>query len=144
MTTAVDIADAVVSELNNSEAGFSLDFTAERILLPYFEQKDLVSLKVTVVPSEVSYSSLSRSSVLAEYGIDVAVQKKVNVGSDDDIETLIGLTKEIADYLRRKKLALADYACWARSQISPLYSVEHLLDHKVFTSVVKISYKTAE
>ncbi len=144
MTTAVDIADAVVSELNNSEAGFSMEFTAERILLPYFEQKDLVSLKVTVVPSDVSYSSLSRSSVLAEYGIDVAVQQKVNVGSDDDIETLIGLTKEIADYLRRKKLTGADYACWARSQISPLYSVEHLLDHKVFTSVVKISYKTAE
>ena len=64
MALAIDIADAVVTELAGGT--FSQVFTPARRVLPQFELADLKNLQVTVVPSSVESEGASRS--LSRYG----------------------------------------------------------------------------
>ncbi len=139
--SVIDIADAVAEELNDPLADFSQSFTAKRMVLPYFDIGELENLKVSIVPTEKKMESLTRSADLAECEIDVGVQKKVSVDNEDEIVALIELTDEIARYMRGRKLRSQKSAVWLRSEIDPIYSPEHLAQHKCFTSLLRITYK---
>ena len=79
MAVIIDIADAVVTELNG--ATLSLPLTAERHYRPIFDLKDMKTLHVTVVPKGVEVTPAGRSNNHYDYQIDVAVQKKLADGS---------------------------------------------------------------
>ena len=145
MALVIDIADAVVALLNGEDADFSQDFTAQRRVRPSFELTDLAELRVTVVPKAMETSTASRSLSQYDVQVDVGIQKKLPAGADEDVEvaTMCGLVEEIADFLKGKALEGTGWrAVWAQPATNdPVYSVEHLAEKRVFTSVLTLTYR---
>lgn len=139
MSLITDIADAVVSELNGS--GILPGVTAQRRVLPAFELADLAELKVTVVPKAVQITGSTRSSSQYDLAIDIGVQRKLTSDSDSDVEVLGTLVDQIAEYLRRRPLGAVPHVSWVSIVNEPVYSPEHLLEQRVFTSVLTITYR---
>ena len=138
-STAIDVADAVMHELNLGE--FSLSFTAERLLLPSFELADLANVKVSVVPRAIAVTSAGRALAQYDLGVDVGVQRRLNSPPDDDVEALSGLVEELTAYLRQRPLSLQPAIHWVRSEIDPLYDLKHAVERRTFTSVLKLTYR---
>ena len=142
MSLITDIADAVVAELNAAPAGtFDPPFTAQRRVLPAFELAELAELKVTVVPKAVQITGSTRSSSQYDLAVDIGVQRKLTSNSDSDVETLGTLVDQIAEYLRQRPLSQAPYGVWVGTANEPVYSPEHLLEQRVFTSVLTVTYR---
>jgi len=147
MSLVTDIADAVATEINAapaSPATFSQTFTAVRRVVPAYELSELTDLKVTVVPKAVEISGSTRSASQYEITIDIGIQKKLPPGSeagDEQVETLGTLVDQIAEYLRRRPLPGAPFAAWVSMTNDPVYSPEHLLEKRVFTSVLSVTYR---
>jgi len=138
MSIATDIADAVAAELNSGS--FSQSFTAARLVLPRFELKDLAELKVSVVPKSLDMTGATRAASQYAVSVDVGIQKRVH---DMETETaqLGDLVDEIADFLRKRPLSETPFAAWATTQNDPVYDPQHLDQHRVFTSVLSVTYK---
>ena len=143
MALIIDIADAVVTELNAAPAGtFDPAFTAARRVLPEFDLAELAELKVTVVPKAVEISGSMRSVGQFDFQIDIGVQKKLGKDLDTETAGLCGLVDGIAGYLRRRSLAAAPHAVWVRTQNDPVYAPEHLAEQRAFTSVLTVTYRS--
>jgi hypothetical protein len=145
MSLVTDIADAVASEINAADPGtFDQTFTAQRRVAPAYELAELTDLKVTVVPKAVEISGSTRSISQYDITVDIGIQKKLPPGSDasdEQVETLGTLVDQIAEYLRQHILGQAPYAAWVSSANDPVYSPEHLLEKRVFTSVLTLTYR---
>lgn len=139
MSTVVEIADTVVSELN--AASFSQSFTAVRNYLPLYELKDLKSLRVTVVPKTSALETKSRNAAQQDVEIDVAVQQKPPDTNNGTIDPLMTLVEEIADHFRFKRLSPPD-CIWIKTENEPVYAQEHLDRFRVFTSLLTLTFRT--
>ena len=143
MALIIDIADAVVAELNAAPAGtFDPAFTALRRVLPEFDLPELAELKVTVVPKAVEINGSTRLASQFDCQIDIGVQKKLGKDLDTEVAELCGLVDGIAGYLRRRSLAAAPHAVWVRTRNDPVYAQEHLADQRAFTSVLTVTYRS--
>jgi len=139
MAVITDIADAIVAELN--AATFSQPVTAVRHYLPQFDLKEMQTLRVTVVPKAVVLASSDRSRGQGDYSVDVAVQKKFETGDNAELDVLTGLTEEIADHFRRKRLTSYPDAAWLKTEQTVLYAPEHIDELRQFTSVLTLTYR---
>ena len=141
----IDIADAVTEELNNPPVGaFTLAFVAARHYRPQFDLAELKVLRVSVVPRGLAISSLSRSINQREVGVDVAVQKKVNPADVAELDGLMALVGQIADYLCLRRLTSMPGAMWVKTENLPIYSPEHLETKQVFTSLLTFTFRVVE
>lgn len=139
MAVIADIADAVVAELN--AGGFSQPLIATRCYLPKFDLAEMKDLHVTVVPKGVAVTSGSRNHNQHDYQIDVAVQKKLTVADNGEIDALMGLVDEIADHFRLKRLDSLQAPAWVKTQHEPIYAQEHLDQMRQFTSVMTLTFR---
>jgi len=139
MALATDIADAVVAEL--SGGAFSQSFTPERRVLPEHELADLKDLRVTVVPRSVEITGASRTLSQHDVRIDIGIQKKLGKNLDAEVASLLGLVDEIAEFLKRRPLQAAPYAAWVRTANEPVYAADHLVERRLFTSVLSVTYR---
>jgi len=145
MAAIVDIAAAVVAELNGSEgpkfgtppAGLN----AERAYRPTFDLADMKDLHVTVVPRGVELQGASRSMVQADVQIDIGVQRKLAAADNAEIDALMALAEQIGDFFRTHRLAGAPDASWVRTENVPIYSPEHLDQLRQFTSVLTVTFR---
>lgn len=137
MATIIQIADAVVAQLNS--ATFSQPITATRHYAPSYKLPDMKTLHVTVVPRGISSTSLDRNRDMFSYEIDVAVQKKTD-GDQATLDALMTLVEEIADHLRVGTLASFPNARCMDVKNSPVFSPEHLDEFRQFTSVLTITF----
>lgn len=142
MGLVIDIADAVAAEIN--AAGILPGVTAQRRVLPAFELEQLAELKVTVVPRGVQITGSTRSTSQYDATVDIGVQQKLAPGSDEETEVagLSTLVDQIADYLRQRPLATAPTVSWVSTTNDPVYAPQHLLEKRVFTSVLSVTYRT--
>ena len=140
MALIADIADAVVTELN--AGSFSVPFTAERLYRPDFELSDMKDLHVSVVPHGLEMSTAGRVLSQHDVQIDVAVQKKLDAADNAEIDALMGLVEELAEFLRTKR-QFGD-AVWVRTENSPVYSQEHLGELRQFTSVLTATFRVVK
>lgn len=131
-----NVAQAVADSLNGHE--FSAPFSAERVALPEFDLADMEELRVTVVPRQMDREVLDRGRDTHDVKVDVAVQKKVASIANEEIDPLLALVQEIADFLNRRNL---DNAVWKKTENNPVYSPEHLREMRQFTSVLTITYR---
>jgi hypothetical protein len=138
MATIIDIAEAVVAELN--AASFSQPVTAARLYTPQFELAEMTTLHVSVVPKGLSSTSLDRSRDTFQYQIDLAVQQKVDQ-ANPPLDVLMGLVEDIADHFRAAALASFPNARCAEVKNEPVYSPEHLMELGQFTSVLTLTFK---
>jgi len=140
MSTIAAIADAVAAHINAGT--FSQPVSAERMYQPAFTLENLADLRVSVVPRTVGIAASSRDSSLFECVVDVGVQKKLPAaGEDAEIDALLDLVEEITDHLRFKRLPDAAEAAWAGIAHEPVVSSESLEQHRVFTSVLSVTYR---
>ena len=144
MSLITEIADAVTAELNAAAPGtFTQSFTAVRKVLPFYELQDLAGLKVTVVPKAVEITGSTRSNSQYDFSIDIGIQKKLGSPSalEAEVESLGAVVDQIAEYLRRRPLPGAPFAAWVSTINDPVYAPEHLLEKRVFTSVLTLTYR---
>lgn len=142
MTTIIDIADAVVTEL--SSGSFSLSFVPQRRVLPEYELSGLNSLLVTVVPRGVEITGSSRSTSQLDYQIDIGIQQKVGKNVDSDVATLVTFADEVMKFMLRRVLSGVPSARWLQLVHEPIYSPDHLADRLTFTSVMTLTYRVIE
>jgi len=139
MATITEIAEAVKDELNGH--GFSQEFEAVRLYQPLFELPEMKTLHVTVAPHGVEMQVSSRSLVQHDCGVDVAVQKKFDTAEAVELDPLMALVEEIADFFRLRRLEAAPDAVWVKTENSPVYSQEHMEQFRQFTSVVTLTFR---
>jgi hypothetical protein len=136
------MAQAVATLLNGGS--FSVPFQSQVLLKPLFDLTDLGDLKVTVVPVSLGLEKIARGLCGGQYEIDIAVQQKLPTETMDSlIESLMDLVLEIALFLDGTLLEYepGKHAAALKTEIKPIYSMEHLAEYKVFTSVVAVAYK---
>jgi len=139
MPLVMDVADAVVTELNGN--AFSQPFTAERQYLPVFELPEMKMLHVTVVPKGMIVTQIARNQAAYDVQIDVAVQKKFDNGDAAELDPLMALAEEIADFFRFKTLPGPLGAAWIKTEHTALYAPEHMDQMRQFTSVLTLSFR---
>jgi hypothetical protein len=140
--TVIQIADSVVAEINAAE--LSKKVTATRLYVPDFDLEDMKELRVSVVPREVEYLPLDRATNKFHATIDVAVQKKFSKGDTKEIDPLVYLVEEIADYFRLKRLNSYVAARCIKVENSVLYSTEHWTQFNQFTSLLTLTFELAK
>ncbi len=136
------MADAAARTLNG--ASFSIPFQSQVLLWPLLDLTDLGDLKVTVVPVSLALEKAARRLCGGQYEIDIAVQRKLPAEDiDTAIKSLMDLVLEIALFLDGTLLEYepGKHAAALKTEIKPIYSMEHLAEYKVFTSVVAVAYK---
>jgi len=146
----VQVADAVVAVLNSetSQTGFSKNFRAIRYYLPVFDQKDLQSLRVTVVPSRYTPTNQTRGATTQkDCVIDIGVQQVISQGKiepgeiNDVCDELMSLAEEIGDCFRGKSLSgMATTVCTSSENVV-IYDPAHIDQHRVFTTVVSLTFR---
>lgn len=141
MSTVLNIADALVAELN--AATLSLPVTAVRLFVPNFDLKEMKELHVSVVPRELHVRGLDRHRNSYDASIDLAVQKKFSRGNSREIDPLVSLVEEIADLFRLKRLASYPGAIWTSTDHQVLYSQEHWDQMNQFTSLLTLTFRVA-
>lgn len=140
MSTITAIADAVADHIN--EGTFSRPVSAVRMHQPAFTLEDLADLRVSVVPRTTVITTASRASSVFEHVIDVGIQAKLPADdADGAIDELLDLAEEITDHLRLVRLAGAPEAAWAGIAHEPVVSSEALEQHRVFTTVMSVTYR---
>jgi len=143
--TLIDIADAVVAELNGTSGPKvgqpPTALNARRFYRPVFDLAEMKDLHVTVVPKGLEMRVADRTLVQHDCSIDVAVQKKLQTADNAEIDGLMALVEEIADFFRLRRLVSQPNAIWVRTENSPVYSQEHLEQLRQFTSVLTLTFR---
>lgn len=144
MSTISALADAVAEHIN--AGAYAQPVSAVRTYQPAFTLEELGALRVSVVPRTTTVTAASRESSTFEHVLDVGVQKKLPAPSQDGdekatIDELLELTEAIGDRLRHTRLAGFPEAAWAGLAHEPVVSSESLEQHRVFTSVLSVTYR---
>lgn len=137
MAMIPDIADAVVAALNGH--GFSQPVVAQRAYRPVFDLQEMKDLRVTVVPKGVELTTAGRGLTQSDLQIDIGVQKKLAAADNAEIDGLMGLVQEIAEFIRATG-RFGD-ASWMKTENAPVYSQEHLGELRQFTSVLTLTLR---
>ena len=140
MQMTIDLADAVTSQLNQSE----IITNAKRMVLPIHDLSQLRALTVSVVPRGVQVQSITRKLSQYDCQVDIGIQQKLTVPQDQidtAVKDLSGFVQQIADYLQRQPLTDMPYAIWIKVENVPIYDPEHLANQRVFTSVLTLTYR---
>ena len=142
MKLAIDIADAIVTELNDNT--FSEPLVITRRVLPEFELADLKALTVTIVPSSIQIDNITRSSSSFNVTIDIGIQQKIGKDTDSEVSRLSGVVSEIVAFMNRRKLAGFSAAVFVSIANEPVYAPEHLSEKRLFTSIITLTYKVIQ
>lgn len=138
MARITDIAVAVANALNGHS--FSQVFAAGMSYRPVFDLRDMKGLRVSVVPRGVEMSTAGRGLTQHDVQIDIGVQKKLAADDAAEIDSLLGLVQEIAEFVRTT--GHFDEATWVKTENTPIYSPEHLSELRQFTSVLTLTLRT--
>lgn len=141
MSLIGDIAQAVTDELNAAEAPFEPKLEAMRHYRPVYDAQQLKQLRVTVVPRGIAIESASRNCNQQDVSVDIAVQKKLLSADLAEIDPLMSLVEQIGGYFRGRRLKLFPAAMLIRTENLPVYSLEHLEQMRVFTSVLTLTFR---
>jgi hypothetical protein len=143
-STTIQIADAVVSELNGHT--FSQSFRAVRAYLPEYKLEDMGTLHVTVVPAEFAGEPSDRSRDREDHKLHVAIQQRFKPENGTvplaSLDGLVALSEEIRDFLRDRKLTDCPQVRRVKTENKPIYDPKHLKDHNQFTGLLAFTYQT--
>jgi len=137
-SVSASIAAAVVAELAGQT--FSMPVTCARKYAPNWDLRDIEGVQISVVPRGIDIASASRSQLSIQVSVDVAVQKKAAASTPAELDPLMDLVQEIADFLTRRPLAAYADASWLRIANTPIYAPDHLTEKRLFTSVLTVTY----
>jgi hypothetical protein len=141
MSLATTIADAIVTALNAAvdDDEFSLSFAAERRYLPIRNLADLETLSVSVVLKGVDYAQFTRGKSQRIVQVDIAVQKKYDTEANTELDPLLALSEEIADYFEKTARQITSAGTVVKVDHNPIYVQQHLEEFRVFSSIVTLT-----
>lgn len=142
MATTPEIADAVVASLN--AILFVPPFTARRAWLPVHDLGEMDQLRVTVVPTTRTLSTVSRAAIQVEHRIEVAVQRRVDPADLPAVDALVALCSDIAEHLTGAVLPALPDVRWAKTEHTLLVAPEHLNELRQFTGLIAVTYRSWE
>ena len=140
MQMTIDLADAVTSQLNQSE----IITNAKRMVLPIHDLSQLRELTISVVPRGVQVQSITRKLSQYDCQVDIGIQQKLTVPQDQVDTAVHGLSRlvqQIGEYLQRQPLTDMPYAIWIKVENVLIYDPDHLANQRVFTSVMTLTYR---
>jgi hypothetical protein len=137
----VQIAEAVVANLNASGSTWSQTFTAQRGYDIVAELKE-DGLHVDVAIREDGGEIASRGDTMDQTAIDICVRKKGAV-TCELIDQLVKLVEEIKDAFVAKRLDTTDAGeAWCYGWLrKPAYYPSHLRQFRQFTAVLTLQFK---
>lgn len=138
-STLITLADAIVARLQDGT--FSLPFEVQRGYRPVLELSGLTGVKVTVIPKSLVISAATRADGFCDCAIDIGVQCKVNADGLAELDALMRLVEELGDHLRAAPLPDMPAAAWLSVENDPIFAPEHLDQHRIFTSVMTVTYR---
>ena len=134
----VQLADAIVTDLN--AATFSQSFIAQRTYLPRWKLEELAMIRVSVVPKDDVSERASRTQWQEDYQLDVAVQQKLGTNETTQMDGLLLLGQELADYFKSRNPS-GDLATLVAVGFAPLFDPEHLEKHNTLTTVITLTFR---
>lgn len=138
----VQLAKAVLSDLET--AAYAQPIGARRGYDPEIGLEELQALEKTdvlVIASGIDTDIEDRQDLDDTLRIDLGVRKKLATGDLAELDGLVALVEEIQrDHLGSSPAAYRDAVC-TEAKITPLYSQKHLHDHRVFFSVIQLTYE---
>jgi len=137
MSRIVDIADAVVTALNAGP--FDPALQAVRSYQPGYELEQLKELRITVVPRGMEQTGATRAMTQRDVQIDIGIQKKLAQTNAAEVDALLDLVQQMADHIRTVRQF--GPAIWVKTENTPIYSVEHMEQLRVFTSVLTLTLR---
>ncbi len=141
MKLAVDLADAIVTELSGGT--FTEPVSVVRRVLPEFELAELGNLTVAVVPKSVEITNVTRQSSQYDVAVDIGIQQKIGKQTDDEVLRLSGIVSQVVAFLNRRSFA-ALQARFKTIANEPVYAPELLSEKRLFLSVITVTYTMME
>lgn len=138
------VLEAVVAEVNRLPDPVLPDWTATRAYRVQYRPADLTRPTVTVMPRSLTVGATSRVACDYDVAVDVALQKKVDMHSPEELDALLEQVEQIEAWLRLRRLSDYPEAVWVATENDPLYLTDHLEQHGVFTSVLSVTYRVHE
>lgn len=140
------LAEAVKTALN--AGSFSLDFEAERVYIPEFTPATAgTDLSVKAVGRTIEFVAGARAAYQKNHVVDIGIQQRLPQGSEptDDtgnaeLDGLVELAEQVADFFTPG----AQYGSGQLLTVAvqdPVFIPAHLREHKVFTSVVSLTFR---
>jgi hypothetical protein len=138
MSVSIDIADAVVAELN--AASLSQSFTATREYVPSFVPSEQSGTVIYVIPGEIAQIRESRDSYQEEVAIGIGIYKTVSVVDKSTVDAMVTFTEQVADLFRLS--GLQGYAGATVVEVkNSLYEPSALDQHKTYASLITLVYR---
>lgn len=98
LSAHVDVANAIVVELNHADRSWSSQFEALRTWLPVYEPPDLDVLRVSVVPLTTELVQFDRGHDRHQFGLVIDFQRRVSPADRDQIDALDRLAQDVQDF----------------------------------------------
>lgn len=144
----LNIADAVVTTLNG--AALSQSFTAERSYVPVLAKQSeegagvdqLATLKVLVVPRELTSAALHRKARLRNYVVDIGLYKRTSDAVADNDPFML-LVEEMMDLFEGKMLAVPgnDEVTCILAANEPIFAPTQIDEVSAFVSVLSLTFQ---
>ena len=138
MSRASVLGDAIVADLNSQE--FEIAFVAVRKYHAVYAVKDLKRLTVTVMIPGMTHEVISRVGNQDNTTITIVFQKHCNPEDNNTVDPLTDLVEEVADYFRDKNYGGSRWV--APTEIMPFYDLKDMVDDRVFSSAIRLTYRT--
>lgn len=132
------LAKAIEAELKTSCPVTPVEIS--RRPLPVVELEALKGLHLVIIPRSRNREMASREDDDFTIEIDVAVHKHLERGDQVELDALTDQVEEIAAFLSDRPLADDAAARWMDDQIEPVWAPDHLAEHNVFSSVIRLTY----
>lgn len=133
MSNALNVANDLANDIRAIAPGVEVTVT----LLPVLDLAKVSSeVKIWLVPSSITVDLPDLSDAQKVTSIDVCVQKKLQTrGADIDageVSELLDLVEQIATGVYSGNSRVTDV------QVDPLWHPDHLIESKVFTSILTV------
>jgi hypothetical protein len=145
----VSTADAVLNVL--ADHRFSQEFAPLRSYADWeLPLEDAGDLRVDVVPAGSPEMELeTRGSIGYTPQVDIVVRKRLAQEQQEadgtlilpEIDDLVLLVQEIAEYFMADRLAEFEGAAWERTQILAAFKSSHLRQYRQFTGIIRLTFK---
>lgn len=114
-----------------------------RAHLPAADVSELQKTRITVAARGQAITPGSRRDDYYDVSIDVAVQKAVARNDVDQIDAILEIAQAVMDFLAHHNLGGSLAAKYIAMANDPAYSVEHLHELGVLTTVITATYRVA-
>lgn len=120
--------------------------SAQQAYLPQYDNEQMTSLRVSVLPREVEIEKTGRGAEQHDYTIAIVLAKRTD-GSTAQVDDLLGLVEKICDLLRSDAMPQVEAAPWPAEAkwwalgLEPVWSQEHLEERRIFFTAINVQYR---